>query len=234
MTQRRGARWSCADAYLKPVLYRRNLQLLTNATVRRCSSAAAGPSAWSSTTPTDAGRPSGPPAKSSSQRRRRQHPQLLMLSGIGDAAGFRVRHRRRPACARVGKNLLDHLIAPLGFAVRDDSLFDAEKPAELANYLLRRRGHAYLQRRGGLRLRPQPAGTGMADLEADLGTGPFYDEGIGEAFGHGIATGPVLLKPRSTGTVTLRSADPAAKPVIDRAISPTRRRRPRRHDRGPG
>ena len=35
VTQRRGARWSCADAYLKPVLYRKNLTLVTEAQVRR-------------------------------------------------------------------------------------------------------------------------------------------------------------------------------------------------------
>jgi len=115
----------------------------------------------------------------------------------------------------VGKNLLDHLITPLGFAVRDDSLFDAEKPAQLADYLLRRRGmltsnvgEAY----GFIKSRPD---LDLPDIELVWAPAPFYDEGIGEAFGHGIATGPVLLKPRSTGTVSLRSADPAAKPIID-------------------
>jgi choline dehydrogenase len=35
VTQRRGARWSTADAYLRPALRRKNLRLLTNATVGR-------------------------------------------------------------------------------------------------------------------------------------------------------------------------------------------------------
>lgn len=35
VTQRRGARWSTADAYLRPALRRKNLWLLTNATVGR-------------------------------------------------------------------------------------------------------------------------------------------------------------------------------------------------------
>ena len=35
MTQRRGARWSCADAYLKPALHRKNLTLLTQAAATR-------------------------------------------------------------------------------------------------------------------------------------------------------------------------------------------------------
>ncbi len=40
----------------------------------------------------------------------------------------------------VGENLLDHLVVPLGFDCADDTLFAAEKPWELVNYLLRRRG----------------------------------------------------------------------------------------------
>ncbi len=68
-------------------------------------------------------------------------PQLLMLSGIGDrdqlaSHGIEVT-RHAPG---VGANLLDHLVVPLGFDVRDDSLFAAEKPLELVNYLARRRG----------------------------------------------------------------------------------------------
>jgi len=143
-------------------------------------------------------------------------PQLLMLSGIGDSKelgefGIPVVHES----PEVGRNLLDHLITPLGFAVRDDSLFDAEKPKQLANYLLRRRGmltsnvgeaYGFVRSRADLQ---------WPDLELIWAPAPFYEEGIGEVHGHGIATGPVLLRPLSTGTVRLRSADPSAKPVID-------------------
>ena len=216
VTQRRGARWSCADAYLKPVLYRRNLQLLTNSTVRRVL--------------IGGGRAVGVEFDDADGRRQTvwaarevvlcagavNTPQLLMLSGIGDERELSefgidlVQHS-----PEVGKNLLDHLITPLGFEVRGDSLFDAEKPRELASYLLGRRGmltsnvgEAY----GFVRSRPE---LDLPDLELIWAPAPFYDEGIGEPYGHGIATGPVLLKPRSSGTVRLRSADPAAKPVID-------------------
>lgn len=216
VTQRRGVRWSCADAYLKPVLYRRNLRLLTSATVRKVL--------------IGGGRAVGVEFDDADGRRRTvwaarevilcagavNTPQLLMLSGIGDSA--ELSDLGIPVIAHapeVGKNLLDHLISPLGFAVRHDSLFDAEKPAELANYLLRRRGmltsnvgEAY----GFVRSRAELE---WPDLELIWAPAPFYDEGIGEPFGHGIATGPVLLKPHSTGTVSLRSADPGAKPVID-------------------
>ena len=216
VTQRRGARWSCADAYLKPVLYRSNLTLVTGAMVRRVIF--------------EGTRAVGVEFDDADGRRQTVRaarevvlcagavntPQLLMLSGVGEAGDLRdlgidVVHD----APEVGRNLLDHLITPLGFRVAQDSLLDAEKPRELANYLLRRKGmltsnvgEAY----GFVRSRPELQ---LPDLELIWAPAPFYDEGIGEADGHGIATGPVLLKPRSTGTVTLRSADPLAKPMID-------------------
>jgi choline dehydrogenase len=44
---------------------------------------------------------------------------------------------------------------------------------------------------------------------------PFYDEGIGEPDGHGLVAGPILVAPKSRGTVTLTSADPTAKVLVD-------------------
>ncbi len=120
--------------------------------------------------------------------------------------------RHAPA---VGTNLLDHLVVPLGFDVRDDSLFAAEKPLELVNYLARRRGmltsnvgEAY----GFVRSRPE---LDLPDLELIFAPAPFFDEGIGDPYGHAVVMGPILLKPRSQGTITLRSADPTDKPIID-------------------
>jgi choline dehydrogenase-like flavoprotein len=143
-------------------------------------------------------------------------PQLLMLSGIGDRErlaehGVGVVHH----APEVGENLIDHLAAPLGFEVRHDSLFAAEKPLELLNYLLRRRGmltsnvaEAY----GFVRSRPE---LDLPDLELIFAPAPFFDEGLGDPQGHAVVMGPVLLKPRSRGMISLRSADPTAKPVID-------------------
>jgi len=217
VTQRRGARWSTADAYLKPVLHRSNLTLLTDSTVRRVIF--------------EGSRAVGVEFDDANGRRQTVRaarevvlcagavntPQLLMLSGIGDEKelsefGIGVTHHS----PEVGKNLLDHLVATLGFDVREDSLFTAEKPLELANYLLRRRGmltsnvgEAY----GFVRSRDD---LDLPDIELIWAPAPFFDQGIGEPYtGHAIATGPVLLKPRSSGTIMLRSADPAAKPIID-------------------
>src|SRR5690606_18624527 len=136
-------------------------------------------------------------------------PQLLQLSGIGDAEQLRAHGiPMLHDLPEVGANLADHLIALIGFAVDSGTLFAAEKPLELINYLARRRGmltsnvgEAY----GFVRSRPDLE---LPDLEIIFGPAPFYDEGIGVAPGHGIAIGPILVQPRSRGTVTLASADP--------------------------
>lgn len=217
VNQRRGARWSCADAYLKPVLYRNNLTLITGATARRVlieNNRAIGIEFDDAGGTRHTVRASAEVVLCAGAV---NTPQLLMLSGIGDPDhlrefGIDIVH----AAPEVGRNLLDHLVVPLGFDVAGDSLFGAEKPRELANYLLRRRGmltsnvgEAY----GFVRSRPD---LDLPDLELIWAPAPFFDEGIGEPYGgHAIATGPILLRPRSTGTVTLRSPDPAAAPVID-------------------
>ena len=140
-----------------------------------------------------------------------------MLSGIGDRErladhSIKVVHHT----PEVGENLMDHLVVPLGFDVPYDTLFAAEKPLQLVNYLLRRRGmltsnvgEAY----GFVRSRPD---LDLPDLELIFAPAPFFDEGIGDPYeGHAVVMGPILLKPQSRGTVSLRSADARDKPIMD-------------------
>jgi choline dehydrogenase-like flavoprotein len=143
-------------------------------------------------------------------------PQLLMLSGIGDQQplqrhGIDLVHHSPEA----GENLRDHFVAYLGFGVEGDTLFATQKPLELANYLIRRRGkltspagEAY----GFVRSRPELA---LPDLQLVFEPAPFVNEGLGERYGHAVLFGPILLKPLSSGRIWLRSADPTAKPIID-------------------
>jgi len=216
VTQRRGARFSTARAYLKPAMRRKNLTVLTGATATRIV--------------VDGARAVAVEYRQGGQTRvvnaRKEvvvcggainSPQLLMLSGIGDRDHLAehgidtVRH-----APGVGQNLIDHLVTVLGFDVDGDSLADAEKPLELINYLFRRRGmlssnvgEAY----GFLRTRPELQ---HPDVELIFAPAPFYDEGLPtEPTGHGVVFGPILVAPESRGQITLRSADPHDKPVIE-------------------
>ncbi len=55
----------------------------------------------------------------------------------------------------------------------------------------------------------------LPDLELIFAPAPFYDEALVPPAGHGVAFGPILVAPQSRGQITLRSADPHDKPVID-------------------
>lgn len=213
--QKNGSRWSASDAYLKPARSRRNLTVLTDAHATRVlleGSRAVGVEYLKD-------------GVTHTVRARKEvilsggainTPQLLLLSGIGDQEQLRA-HGIAVAqhLPEVGRNLSDHLMSLIGFAVDSDTLYGAEKPLELLNYLTRRRGmltsnvgEAY----GFIRSRPDLE---LPDIEIIFGPAPFYDEGIGDAPGHGIGLGPILVDPRSRGTVSLASSDPTAKALID-------------------
>ncbi|MFC9790798.1 GMC family oxidoreductase [Rhodococcus sp. NPDC127528] len=215
VTQRRGARWSTADAYLVPARKRANLTVLTEAAATRVlfeGSAAVGVEYVRA-------------GVRRTVRARKEvvlaggainTPQLLMLSGIGDEQQLRAHgiavQRHLP---EVGRNLSDHLVSMLGYRVESDTLLTAEKLPELANYLVRRRGmltsnvgEAY----GFTRSREELA---LPDLEMIFAPAPFFDEGLVPATEHAVILGTILLKPESRGEITLRSADHTDKPVID-------------------
>jgi len=216
VTQRRGRRWSAADAYLRPAQKRPNLEVVTGALV----------SGVEITDGTATGvrysRRRGGERVAQAEREvilaagAIGSPQLLMLSGVGPAAqlqeaGVPVVHD----LPGVGENLQDH---PYVVCVWDvpggGSLADAEKPEALLEYLLRRSGplsssvaeaFAFVRSRPGL---PAP------DLQFHFAPAYFVDNGFEEYDGHAVSMGPVLVKPRARGWVRLRSADPAAKPRI--------------------
>jgi choline dehydrogenase len=215
VTQQRGARCSTADAYLKPAMGRNNLSVLTEATATRV--------VFDGTRAVGVEFERDGQSWTASARREVvlcggavNSPQLLMLSGIGNREhladhGIDIVYESR----EVGQNLIDHLVAGLGFAVGDGSLYAAEKPKELVNYLLRRRGmltsnvgEAY----GFLRSRPELE---LPDIELIFAPAPFWDEALVAPEGHGVVIGPILVAPESRGEIRLRSADPHAKPVIE-------------------
>ena len=215
VTQHNGRRWSTNDAYLRPVRSRENLEILTGAQVRQVELAGS--------------RATGVLYR---DRRGREHmaraarevvlsagafasPHLLMLSGIGPADHLReVGLDVAVDAPEVGQNLQDHPFYSCVWEVSGDSLLDAEHPRYLLEWLMRRSGpltssvaeaFAFVRSRPGL---PAP------DLQFHFAPTYFVDHGFEEFDGHAVTLGPVLISPRSRGSLTLRSADPAAKPRI--------------------
>jgi choline dehydrogenase len=216
VTQRNGRRWSVADAYLRPALSRPNLKVLTHASVLGLEL-------------------SGERVTGVRYRTRRGgerlvraqrevilsagaigSPQLLLLSGIGPAdelraLGVEVRHE----LPGVGKNLQDHPFVTLNYEVTGtDTLYRADAPRQLAEWLLRRSGKltsTVAEVCAFLRTRP---GLAAADIQLHMGAAFYEQHGAVEYEGHCGTIGPTLVTPKSRGEVTLRSADPAAKPRI--------------------
>jgi choline dehydrogenase-like flavoprotein len=115
----------------------------------------------------------------------------------------------------VGQNLQDHPFTTMLFEIADErTLYGADKPKHLAEWLLRRSGKltsvvaeacAFVRTRPGL---PAP------DIQFHAGPAFYEDHGATEYEGHAYTIAPTLLAPKSRGWVRLRSADPDAKPRI--------------------
>lgn len=216
VTQRNGRRWSVADAYLRPALARRNLEVLTHATVLGLEVSGERVTGVRYRTRLGGERVARPQREVILSAGAIGSPQLLLLSGIGPAdqlraLGIDVRHD----LPGVGKNLQDHPFVTMNYEVRDsDTLYKADSPRQLAEWLLRRSGKltstvaevcAFVRTRPGL-----PA----ADIQLHMGAAFYEEHGAVEYDGHCGTIAPTLITPRARGEVTLRSADPAAKPRI--------------------
>jgi choline dehydrogenase len=223
VTQRGGRRWSSADAFLKPVLRRPNLDVRLRSTVLGVELEG------DRVTGVRVRRGRGGVEVVRAQREvvlsagAIGSPQLLLLSGIGPGDALRrVGVTARHELAGVGENLQDHPFVTIIWEVSDQrTLYGADKPGPLAEWLLRRSGPlsstvaevvAFVRSRPGL-----PA----ADLQFHMGAAYFDDHGAEEYDGHCIAIGPVLVTPRARGRVWLRSADPTDKPrIITNSLGP--------------
>jgi choline dehydrogenase len=216
VTQRNGQRFSAADAYLRPAQGRPNLEVRTHATVvgvELDGDRAVGVRLRRGRRGVEVARAAREVLLSAGAI---GSPHLLLLSGIGPAeqlraAGVDVRHD----LAGVGRNLQDHPFVTMIWEVSDqDTLYGAEKPRPLVEWLLRRSGPlsstvaevvAFTRTRGGL-----PA----ADIQFHMGAAYFEDHGAETYDGHCMVIAPVLISPKARGRVWLRSADPLAKPRI--------------------
>ncbi len=214
--QRDGRRWSAADAYLHPVRKRPNLTVVPHSQVERIEH--------------DGGRATGVRYR---DRKGELHviragrevllsagaigsPQLLMLSGIGPVGQLRscgvTPLHELPA---VGQNLQDHPMLTVLWSVDDtDTLYGADKPRRLLEWLLRRSGPLTSTAAESVafwRSRPElPA----ADIQFHCGA-LFYEKHGAETYeGHAMTIAPVLLTPKSRGRVALLSADAHDAPSI--------------------
>ena len=150
-------------------------------------------------------------------------PQLLMLSGLGPAPELeKLGIEVRLDLPGVGNNLQDHIHArvrceltqPLTFA----PLPSDDKAAATRTYESAATGPLasnFLEAGGFVNSRPDVA---YPDLQLFLlgNLTPEYPE-AGPPSRHGIALTAYVSRPRSTGQVTLSSADPLDRPRIDPA-----------------
>jgi choline dehydrogenase len=216
VTQRNGARFSAADAYLRPALTRPNLEVRTGVSVLGIElegKRAVGVKLRKGRSGVESVRAECEVLLSAGAI---GSPQLLLLSGIGSAEELRQAglesHLDLPG---VGRNLQDHPFVTMIWEVSDqNTLYGADKPKPLAEWLLRRSGKlsstvaevvAFTRSRGGL-----PA----ADIQFHMGAAYFEDHGAETYDGHCMVIAPVLVSPRARGQVWLRSSDPLAKPRI--------------------
>lgn len=218
-TKRDGQRCSAYDAYLKPIMHRKNLVVVSGAHVNRVV--------------IDRGRAIGVEFKRNgyelSCTADREvilsagainTPQILMLSGIGDPDAL-ARHGILPMIENreVGRNLQDHLNLGLSFR--------CTKPVSLA-WLGHPVGKAYAGARW-LATRSGPAASNIWEVGGTIRSssavsypnmqyhlGPMKIEKHANGFGlaHGFMLHLAQLRQRSRGSVQIRSSDPNDTPLI--------------------
>jgi len=221
VTQKNGERWSAARAYIEPNLSRANLKVITAAPARKIlfdGKRAIGVEYFRDGKP-ESVRARGEVIVSSGAF---QSPQLLMLSGIGNAAdlkGFGINVvQHSPG---VGQNLQDHI--DYAFSYRSKSLDNFGISFAGLRHLWKEIGR---YRRDGVGL----VTSNVAECGGFLKTDPNLEvpdiqlhfsmamadnHGRSRHLGHGFGCHVCLLRPKSRGAVTLDSADPAAPPRID-------------------
>lgn len=220
VTQRRAERCSAVDAFLRPAMSRPNLEVVTGANVSaiqivdkvaRGVRYTRGGKDFSAEVAQEVVLCAG--AFNS--------PQVLMLSGVGDAAhltahGITVQQH----LPGVGQNLQDHLSVLAAFKSSSTASLDSADrfPYVLRNlyqYLRHREGPlaSNLAEAGGF-IKTDPA-LEAPDLQFHFGPLYFIDHGFVRPSGNGYSMGPQLLLPKSRGTVSLQFAHHQAPPLID-------------------
>ena len=220
VTIRNGRRCSAAVAYLRPVLGRGSLRVEVGALVNRVlieGHRAAG---------VEYTNESGDPVRAFAGREvilaggAINSPQLLMLSGIGDPSELKAHGiETKVPLSGVGKNLQDHLSADVGYVRKTPGKFHHEMRLDrilldLAKAYLFGTGFAS-DVPGGITaflktgLDPKLPDVQFLFRAGSLAAQPYlppFLPSFADTFGCRVA----LLRPKSRGRVSLRSADPRA------------------------
>ena len=224
VTQRRGRRCSATVAFLRPVLARPNLAVLTGRHATRIVF--------------EGGRATGVevvgPGGTARIGATRElilsagvfgSPQLLLLSGVGprkelERHGIAVRHE----LPGVGANLADHVDLALVYRSDDARLMGITARTALralAGYFAwRNRGTGILTTNfaeAGAFLRTRE-GLARPDVQLHFVVGLVDDHARKLHYGYGVSCHVAVLRPKSRGRVGLQSADPRAAPRIDPAF----------------
>ncbi len=220
LTSRKGRRCSSAVAYLNPVKKRENLQIITHAQVDRIEIT---DKRATGVTYTDR---SGNAHTVTARREivlcggAINSPQLLMLSGIGEAAQL-ADHGIAPIAdlKAVGKGMQDHLQARLVYKCNEPTLND-----EVSSLVGQARiGLKYLLFRAGPMTMAASLATGFLKTRDDLETPdiqfhvqPLSAENPGKGADKfsAFTMSVCQLRPESRGEIRLASADPRTYPRI--------------------
>jgi choline dehydrogenase len=220
VNQKRGFRWSAARAFLKPVLGRANLRLETGVLVEKVLF--------------DGKRAIGVQFRQNGQlfeaRTKGEvilsagavaSPLILQLSGVGPAdwlteLGIPTLHDR----PGVGRNLQDHLQQRAIFKVHGVKTLNETYHSLIGRALMG--GEYALFQKGPLTMAPSQLGIfTTSSPEHERANIEFHVQPLSlDKFGDPLHRFPAItvsacnLRPTSRGTIRLRSADPAAKPLI--------------------
>jgi choline dehydrogenase-like flavoprotein len=220
VTQQRGRRWSAADGFLKPILKRPNLRILTGATVdhvRIEGGRATGVAFHVNGRPIYAGARGEVLLASGAIG----SPAVLQRSGIGDAAKLRelgiapVHH-----LPGVGENLQDHLQIRCAYRVENVPTLNARAGSLFGKALI---GLEYLLARSGP-MSMAPSQLGMFVRSDPRFATPNLEYHVQPlslaAFGGALDPFPAFtasvcnLRPHSRGSVWISARDPGAAPRI--------------------
>lgn len=215
LTQKNGRRASSATAFLHPAMDRPNLSVETDLQVHRVlleKSRAVGVAGYRLNEEITIRAERGVILAAGAYN----SPQLLMLSGIGPAAGLApLGIPVTVDLPQVGENLQDHVLIPLIFPHEQPvSMLAAGSPENMEMFMTEGRGPLTCngpEVGGFVRSTPDRLAPDIEFLAAPV---MFVDTGLGVPTAHALSYGPSMIAPRSRGNVTLACEDPTAKPRI--------------------